>query len=196
MHSVHIAEWLLALVTTRDRAASTVGDLTEGAATRGGAWFWSGVLRTAASLLWRDVVEHPARLTGLALLAVAINIAIAVLFAILSIIGSAILVGAFMGAFHIGIRILPEVDSIGFKIWFTVPMVVGPLLVGRLLARWAPGRELAACLMYAILVSIYNLVPMLGGSGGFSALVCVLIVPAGAAWGRYRRLSARHPSSV
>src|ERR1035437_4113180 len=35
MHSVHIAEWILALVTTRDRAASTVGDLTEGAATRG-----------------------------------------------------------------------------------------------------------------------------------------------------------------
>src|ERR1035437_2113127 len=61
MHSVHIAEWILALVTTRDRAASTVGDLTEGAATRGVVWFWCGVLRTAASLLWRDVAEHPAR---------------------------------------------------------------------------------------------------------------------------------------
>ncbi len=56
MHNINIAEWILALVTTRDRAASTVGDLAEGAATRGAVWFWSGVLRTAASLLWRDIV--------------------------------------------------------------------------------------------------------------------------------------------
>jgi hypothetical protein len=59
-----------------------------------------------------------------------------------------------------------------------------------MLARWAPRRELAACVVYAILASIYNLVPMLGDNGVFSALLCILIVPAGAAWGRYRRLGA------
>jgi hypothetical protein len=44
--------------------------------------------------------------------------------------------------------------------------------------------------VYAILVSIYNLVPMFGDNGAFPALLCILIVPAGAAWGRVRRLRA------
>jgi hypothetical protein len=55
MPSLHIAEWILALVTRQDRAMSTTGDLTEEAATRGVVWFWSHVVRTAASLLWRHV---------------------------------------------------------------------------------------------------------------------------------------------
>ena len=182
MHSVHIAEWILALVTTRDRAASTVGDLTERAATRGVAWFWCGVLRTAASLLWRDVAEHPARVTGLAFLGLAVYIGIDLLFAGLS--G----VAFFWAAMAKGHPL--HLDSIGWKLWFTAPVLVSSLLIGRMLARWAPRRELAACVVYAILASIYNLVPMLGDSGVFSALLCILIVPAGAAWGRYRRLGA------
>ncbi len=84
MHNVNIAEWILALVTTRDRAASTVGDLAEVAATRGVVWFWSGVLRTAASLLWRDVAERPARITGLAFFGLAVYIGIDLVFAGLS----------------------------------------------------------------------------------------------------------------
>ena len=60
MRSAHIAEWILALVTTRDRATSTVGDLTEQAAARDAVWFWLSVLRATASLLWRDVAEHAA----------------------------------------------------------------------------------------------------------------------------------------
>jgi len=35
-----------------------------------------------------------------------------------------------------------------------------------------------------------SLVPMLGDNGGFTALLCILSVPAAAAWGRYRRLEA------
>jgi len=179
MHSVNIAEWILALVTTRDRAASTVGDLTEAAATRGVVWFWSGVLRTAASLLWRDVAGQPARLTGLALLGLAIYIGMDLILAGLS--GVAFF-GAAIASLHL--------DSIGWKLWFTAPMLVSSLLVGRMLAHWAPRRELAACVVYAILASIYNLVPMLGDNGAFSVLLCILIVPAGAAWGRDRRLRA------
>jgi hypothetical protein len=57
-----------------------------------------------------------------------------------------------------------------------------------MLAHWAPGRELAACVVYAILASVYNLVPMLGDNGAFSALLCIVVVPAAAAWGRDRRL--------
>jgi hypothetical protein len=182
MHSVHIAEWILALVTTRDRAASTVGDLMEGATTRGGGWFWTGVLRTAASLLWRDVAEHPARVTGLAFLGLAVYIGIDLLFAGLS--G----VAFFWADIASGHPL--HVDSIGWQLWFTAPALVSSLLIGGILARWASRRGLAACVVYAILASIYNLAPMLGDNGAFSALVCILIVPAGAAWGRHRRLGA------
>jgi hypothetical protein len=174
MHSVHIAEWILALVTTRDRAASTVGDLVEGAATRGVAWFWPHALRTAAALLWLDISERPARVTGLAFLGLAVYIGVDLLFAGLS--------GVAFFWLHS--------DSIGWKLWFTAPALVSSLLIGRMLARWAPGRELAACAVYAILASIYNLVPMLGDNGALSAWLCILIVPAGAAWGRSRRLGA------
>ncbi len=183
MRNIYLAEWILSLVTTRDRAASTVGDLAEAASTHDVAGFWSGVLRTAASLLWRNVAENPVRLTGLALLGIALYIGIDMFFAGLDGVAFFIAIHDF-GQNHL------QLDSIGWKIWFTAPVLISSLLVGRILARWAPGRELAACLMYAILVSIYNLVPMLGDNGVFSALLCILIVPAGAAWGRYRRLSA------
>src|ERR1035441_1342518 len=137
---------------------------------------------SAASLLWRDVAEHPARVTGLAFLGLAVYIGIDLLFTGLS--G----VAFFWAAMAKGHPL--HLDSIGWKLWFTAPVLVSSLLIGRMLARWAPRRELAACVVYAILASIYNLVPMLGDSGVFSALLCILIVPAGAAWGRYRRLGA------
>jgi hypothetical protein len=69
-------------------------------------------------------------------------------------------------------------------------MLVCPLFIGWMLARRAPGRELPACLVYAILVSIYNLVPMFGNNGTFPNTLCILLVLAGAAWGRSRRLAA------
>jgi hypothetical protein len=71
-----------------------------------------------------------------------------------------------------------------------LPVLVSSLFIGRMLARWAPGRELAACVVYAILASIYNLVPMLGDNGVLVALLCIVIAPAGSARGRYRRLRA------
>jgi hypothetical protein len=152
----------------------------EGAATRGVVWFWSGILRTASSLLWHDLAAQPARITALALLGLAVYIGIDFVFACLS--GVAFF-GVAMASGH------PlHLDSIGWKLWFTAPVLVSSLLVGRMLAHWAPGRELAACVVYAILASVYNLVPMLGDNGAFSALLCIVVVPAAAAWGRDRRL--------
>src|SRR5579871_1596728 len=120
MHrSVNVAEWFLALVTTRDRAASTIGDLTEGAAARGAVWFWSGVLRTAASLLWRNIAEQPVRMTGLAFLGLAVYIAIDLLFAGLSGV-------AFYGAAALGGHPL-HMDSLGWKLWFAAPVRISSL---------------------------------------------------------------------
>lgn len=154
----------------------------EEAAARGVVWFWSGVLRTAASFLWRDVAGQPARVAGLAFLGLAIYIAIDLAFAGVS--GLAF----FWSARATGHPL--HLDSLGWKLWFTAPVLVSSVFIGQMLARWAPRRELAACVVFAIVASIYNLSPALGDNGAFSALLCVLIVPAAAAWGRGRRLRA------
>jgi hypothetical protein len=181
MHNIHIAEWILALVTSQDRAMSTIGDLTEEAATRGVVWFWSHFLRTAASFLWRDITEDLARFIKLAFLGLAVYIGIDLMFAGIS--------GAMFFIAYVSGHPLHS-DSIGWSIWFITPALVSSLLIGRMLARRAPGRELAACLVYATFVSVYNLVPVFGDNGGFSAVLCILTVLAGAAWGRYRTNAA------
>lgn len=66
MRSARLAEWILSLVMPPDRAASTVGDLLEECPPRGPLWFWSNVLRTARSHLWRDVIASPVEMLGLA----------------------------------------------------------------------------------------------------------------------------------
>ncbi len=185
MSRTNTAEWILAMVTSRDRAASTVGDLTEQAVTRGAVRFWSSVLQTAASLLWRDIAEHPARVTGMALLGIAVYIGVEFVFAGLS--GVAFFISAASSGKNI------QADSIWWQIWFAAPVLLSSLWIGRMLARWSPGRELASCVVYGVLVSIYNLTPMLGNNGEYTALLCILVAPVGAAWGRSRRLGAKLP---
>jgi hypothetical protein len=48
-----VAEWLLARLTTPDRAAAIMGDLEELAASRGRLWFWTAYARALISLGWR-----------------------------------------------------------------------------------------------------------------------------------------------
>jgi hypothetical protein len=65
MHKDRLAEAILALFTTRERAASTVGDLLESDAAPFS--FWTHVVRTAVSLFWRDVRTEPVYMARLAL---------------------------------------------------------------------------------------------------------------------------------
>ncbi len=176
MPKTHIAERILDLVTNRDRAASTAGDLTEAAASRGTVWFWSSLLRTAVSHLWRNMAEQPARLAGLAFLGLALYIAIDFLFAGLS--GLAFFFAIQRSGNHL------QIHSIGWQLWFTAPVAVSSLLVGFMLAVWARGRELAACAVFAILIAVYNLVPLLGDNGYFPTALSILIVSTVAIWGR------------
>jgi hypothetical protein len=66
MRNAAAAEWILSLVAAPDRTASTIGDLVEEASARGILWFWSSVLRTACSYLWRDLRASPLRMVRLA----------------------------------------------------------------------------------------------------------------------------------
>lgn len=177
MPNVDFAERILSLVTTRDRATSIAGDLMEG--TPGAIWFWFGVARTGTALLGGNVAAEPVRLTGLAFVSLAAYIGIELIFAFLSGL-------AFFGTAVAGHPLY--LDSLGWKLWFAAPVLIGSLLTGRILAHWAPRRELAACAVCGILVSIYNLLPIFGDHGVLAALACILIMPAGAAWGRARRL--------
>lgn len=185
MHNISLAEWILALVTSRDRAASTAGDLAEEAATHGAAWFWSGVIRTAASLLWREVADNPARVAGLAILGLGVYVGLGLLFAFLSGIAS------FVAAYRSG-HALP-LNSLAWRIWFLAPALLTPLATGWVLARRAPGREAAACLGYAIAAAACACVSMTVSPGSIGLLSDVapqILVLAGLAWGRHRRLRA------
>jgi hypothetical protein len=53
MHTASTAEWILCRLTTKERAASMVGDLVEIAKQKGKLWFWFSVAGVALSLFWR-----------------------------------------------------------------------------------------------------------------------------------------------
>ena len=61
MRSVRIAEWILALSMTRERAEAVTGDLRE--AGRGALWFWRSVFTTTIASVWADVLAAPWRLS-------------------------------------------------------------------------------------------------------------------------------------
>ena len=139
MHKDRIAEWVLALVTSRERAASTVGDLMEGAATRGGRWFWSSVLRTTASLLWDGFAADPGKMLGLAFRGWLLGLVL--LFACF--LGTVLLFGIpylIVVVWIIGSRALPGglarflIEAAGFG-----GAMLCQFQVGRWIARRAPG---------------------------------------------------------
>lgn len=195
MRSIHIAEWILRLVTSTDRAVSTVGDLVEGAATRGAVWFWSGIFRTAGSFLWRSLAENPMRMAKVACGGLAIDVAAGALVAALTGV-----IGAFIFEFSGGH--LVDVNSLWWTIGIHSSTLITSWIVGRALAHWAPDRELAACLAYAIAGAIFSvitdMIPPTSGLGFFAEVGVFLVdaaqrtpVLAGALWGRRRRMAAR-----
>jgi hypothetical protein len=58
------AEWLLARLTDRDRAAAILGDLEEISTTRGRLWFVAAYARTLITLGWRTPVAFVAGFAG------------------------------------------------------------------------------------------------------------------------------------
>ena len=130
-----IAEWLLVLVTSRERAASIVGDIMESSPTRGRVWWWSAVLRAAASLLWGGFANSPLGMLGLAFRAWLMGL----LLGMCSIIFASIL-GAALGIYGIAQQTLT-----------VAVFILCQFFVGRWLAWQAPGRELSAWLALLII---------------------------------------------
>jgi hypothetical protein len=157
-----IAEWLLESVTTRTRAASTVGDLRETAASRGEIWFWRSVVATTAALTWRGMVADSRRLFALAFRAWLVSWGMTLLLFF----GGAILFGFMLGALVVLDHGITGAFG-GFS-----PLVGNSIAVamiafvqfwmGRWIARRAPGRELSACLAFALLQPIVECSVVIG----------------------------------
>jgi hypothetical protein len=151
MLKAQIAEGILKLFTTPERAASTVGDMVEEA--HGALWFWISVVRTVFSFIWRDISGDPLYMAGLAIRAWLLSAAIVFGFILALIIPMSIIVGI-LG----GVGILNDKSFDPPSIWITAIgwlvaalfLIAIPYRVGRWVARRAPGREVAACLALQI----------------------------------------------
>lgn len=123
MPDYSLAERLLSLFTTPDRAATTVGDFAEDAQRRGSFWFWRQVSRTAVSLAFQQFTSAPIRMVVLFLLG---NLLIdAALF----------MYGPLVEA------IISHPNYATFTLW----RLITAFLTGLLLARLSLGREIAIC---------------------------------------------------
>jgi hypothetical protein len=126
MRNARLAERILSLVTTPERASATVGDLLEDRRHDGALRFWSAVLITTLSLLWQDVAASPLRMARLAVLGLLLQWLLSV--------GTAIGYWLFYAAFK---HTWPTIVATG------VLMLLAQFQVGRVLAKRSPGRELA-----------------------------------------------------
>jgi hypothetical protein len=168
MRNARLAEWILSLVTTPERASATVGDLLEDRTHATAVRFWGAVLFAAFSQLWRDVAAHPRRMAVLAVYGVFLEL-------LLSFVAAAVLVvlSAVMALVASGVNPGTQV-TVGPNMplgVFTASTIVGWALglaaqfqVGRVLAKRSPGRELAPCVATTLLaVTIPLLIRMLSG---------------------------------
>jgi hypothetical protein len=149
MYRAKVAEWLLSLTTSPERAASTAGDLAQESATRGTFWFWRSLVGIAGSLVLREWATRPLRMTGLALAASLIN---TVLF-VFSFAAIVVVIEIALG----GTRLLGldwNVDIYIASWWTKASVALSQILIGRWLARRSPGKELPACLAFVLLDTV------------------------------------------
>ena len=163
MHSAHFAEWILSLVTTPERASSTVGDLLEDVQARGWNWFWLCVMRTAGSSLWQIFAKAPVSLVGQAILGWFYYLFSSLLLWFAAVIAAPVAWGLFyFFAHHTGLELLTNLLKIridwpdlpeGVMYWIeaAVVLMLSPFWVGRSMARSLPGREIVTWLLMALL---------------------------------------------
>ena len=146
MRSTQIADALLMLVTSRERAVTTVGDLLEESSGRAGLWFWSSILRTAISQFWRGITSESWYLAGLALRAVVLNFALWVASFVGFVACGTLIFGALqaMGVVHGNSASFPRAA----EAYFTVLGLAIQFQLGRWLARRAADCALGACVMF------------------------------------------------
>jgi|WetSurMetagenome_2_1015567.scaffolds.fasta_scaffold417011_1 hypothetical protein len=129
MRKARLAQLILSLATTPDRAGTTVGDLLEQASGRSASWFWASIARTLCSHVWRDLSTSWSRMLGLGLWAW-----------LASLIGGAapLLILNFLWPE------LPITSSIGWTLTGGAALILSSMLAGWQSAALSKGREMAA----------------------------------------------------
>jgi hypothetical protein len=175
MRNARLAEWILSLVTTPERAAATVGDLLEDRVDVGALRFWSAVMLTSLSLLWRDVAEHPLRMVRLA----ALGLVLQLLLSFGMTVGYVVLFAVYKLAWSAFVSFEPGPSWSRFTgmggiilLWLTGwgALLLSQFQVGRVLAKRSPGRELAPCVATTLLglAIAFPIALGLGGRAEFS----------------------------
>ena len=193
MRNAQLAESILSLVTSPERAASTVGDLMETAADRGALAFWIGLLRTTFGFLWSDFAEDPRRTIVLAVQAFVLECVILIVF-----VTQVVLIGFAIGmsAYFFGTPLFPHWALAGIaEVLKAFAWIAIPLKASRWLARNSPGRKLAPCLALtmislAVRAAAHLEEPMLGITYGVMlTILSPMTMFAGAVWDRRKRMS-------
>jgi len=155
MRKFRLAQSILSLATTPDRADSTIGDFLEQSSTRGSLWFWSNVMRTVFSLCWSDFCSAPLRALGLALGG------FASIVLLLEVIRRTVFWA--YSQFHYS----EHTASIPWTLTHTWLALVVSLLIGWAVARSSKRRELAAGFSVASLFTmLYVLVQVISAMHG------------------------------
>jgi hypothetical protein len=196
-----VAETLMSLVGSAERARSFVGDLME-ERERGHVWFWRSVTRLWLAMVGRDLLSAP--------LAMAISCIVAwfvymLLSVVLALAGYVVVTLAWGIAYvlnnHTGVELLTDLMRIRFD-WPPIPdaatyliqavvlFAIAPFHIGRASARFWRGHEVSlAVMMLVVWTGMAAFVPLVGI--GITARppmvpVMVMFVLAGALFERFR----------
>lgn len=139
-----LAQWILSLVTSHDRAAATIGDLVEEGASPPA--FWGSIVWTVLSLVWSELSSAPLEMFGLAVYGFVIAIVLAA--------SQGVVVATLVAyVFPVAMPALSVNGVIGTSL---IVGWVGSFISGILVARRAIDREVAACCAVIILESLVN----------------------------------------
>lgn len=171
MRDTSRAEVLLSLFTTRDRAESIAGDLTEERDVRGSAWFWVHVFRTTFALFTSALGSAPATALALGALGFALLVALAFagmaavfLFPFLGSAESWVLLSLFWwsAALWTGVSLVSIAPKYGMTACLTLAVAGESLLVAsRLFFAWPQGPNAWSLLVYTS--ALLAAVPLLAG---------------------------------
>jgi len=200
-----VAETLLSLVGSADRARSFVGDLME-EREHGRVWFWRSVTRLWLAMLGRDLLSAPIAMAISCIVAWFLYMLLSVVLALAGYVVVTLVWGiAYVLANHTGVELLTDALRVRFE-WPPIPdaatyvvqavalFAIAPFQIGRGSRCFWRGHEVSlAVVMLIIWSAMATFVPLVGvGISARPAMVpvMVLFVLAGALLERFRSTPA------
>jgi hypothetical protein len=187
MRDDRIAESILGLVATPERASAAIGDLMEELPRHSGAWFWQATVRTVVGCVWRDLTTVPARMAGAAFIGWFWYMLLALLLLLVGfVLENAAWALLYVLTHHTGFELISEVVRLRFE-WTPLPqsvhafsqtavmMAIAPFYLGQIVAIQWKEKAVAVTVMLALVWSV--LVGVLPFSGMFGDRVSLTMLP-------------------